>query len=596
MRKLNETFLKNLETGELSALLKCIKADTELDLQIRDNYVNIYYKGGNILKISPRSFYFDKMYFNDYNTIKSSEAKKDKVLLRQYKEKCKNLKKHIKSQPKEYFRQAKEIMDKWDIALKDVVRHNEKKAQQQIAIANKNDTDYVVLDLEYSVSRNSDFFYTGSLDKAIPRFDIIAIHNGQLVVIELKKGLGATGGLSGIKPHIDCFINSIGKDTTHLFVKEMKELLEQKKRIGILDKSLTIRDETPKFVFAFAEKDEKKNEFSRFYKLCLDAGGNDNIIYINNNHKLLKAMKPDFYYSEQEKQIKCLKNHRSSIFSDAKTHNKDYILCQRDSKKNLYSGIREDAIQYFKQYNISWWKCENKPDVPSGHLVSSQIHCLNHLFALRKDKYAVKQIIENATNMHFDEILTSIIDTKEDDSYISFEFAYNNDKLLGENDEGWKRGTLCTSIDALIRARKDNKVWLIPIEWKYTETYQGDDKTKNKRLERYASLIESSEQLKAPKDGIAHSIYFIEPHYELMRQTLLCEQLVRNGIADNFIHLIIIPAKHDELRTAVENEFIPMLNDTTKFKIVDTIDFLSPIKQNEKYEQLIKYLETRYWS
>lgn len=596
MRKLNETFLKNLETGELSALLKCIKADTELDLQIRDNYVNIYYKGGNILKISPRSFYFDKMYFNDYNTIKSSEAKKDKVLLHQYKEKCKNLKKHIKSQPKEYFRQAKEIMDKWDIALKDVVRHNEKKAQQQIAIANKNDTDYVVLDLEYSVSRNSDFFYTGSLDKAIPRFDIIAIHNGQLVVIELKKGLGATGGLSGIKPHIDCFNNSIGKDTTHLFVKEMKELLEQKKRIGILDKSLTIRDETPKFVFAFAEKDEKKNEFSRFYKLCLDAGGNDNIIYINNNHKLLKAMKPDFYYSEQEKQIKCLKNHRSSIFSDAKTHNKDYKLCQQDSKKNLYSGIREDAIQYFKQYNISWWKCENKPDVPSGHLVSSQIHCLNHLFALRKDKYAVKQIIENATNMHFDEILTSIIDTKEDDSYISFEFAYNNDKLLGENDNGWGRGTLCTSIDALIRARKDNKVWLIPIEWKYTETYQGDDKTKNKRLERYASLIESSEQLKTPKDGIAHSIYFIEPHYELMRQTLLCEQLVRNGIADNFIHLIIIPSKHDELRTAVEKEFIPMLNDTTKFKIVDTIDLLSPIKQNEKYEQLIKYLETRYWS
>lgn len=309
-----------------------------------------------------------------------------------------------------------------------------------------------------------------------------------------------------------------------------------------------------------------------------------------------KAMKRDFYYSEQKKQIECLKNHRSSIFSDAKTLNKGYILCQQDSIKNLYSGIREDAIKYFERYNISWWQCENKPDVPSGHLVSSQIHCLNHLFALRKDKYAVKQIVENATNMHFDEIITSIIDTKENDSYISFEFAYNNDKLLGESDKGWGRGTLCTSIDALIRARKDNKIWLISIEWKYTETYQGDDKTNKKRLERYASLIESSEQLKTPKDGIAHSIYFIEPHYELMRQTLLCEQLVRNGIADNFIHLIIIPAKHDELRTAVENEFIPMLNDTTKFKIVDTIDFLSPIKQNEKYEQLIKYLETRYWS
>ena len=47
-------------------------------------------------------------------------------------------------------------------------------------------------------------------------------------------------------------------------------------------------------------------------------------------------------------------------------------------------------------------------------------------------------------------------------------------------------------------------------------------------------------------------------------------------------------------------DYIPMLNDTTKFKIVDTTDFLSPIikeeKKNEEHEQLIKYLETRYWS
>ena len=59
----------------------------------------------------------------------------------------------------------------------------------------------------------------------------------------------------------------------------------------------------------------------------------------------------------------------------------------------------------------------------------------------------------------------------------AFEFALDNEKLLGETDEGAKRGAMCTSIDAMIRAQKDDKIWFIPIEWKYTETYKREDKT-----------------------------------------------------------------------------------------------------------------------
>ena len=98
-----------------------------------------------------------------------------------------------------------------------------------------------------------------------------------------------------------------------------------------------------------------------------------------------------------------------------------FILVPDDSKENMFAPIREDALGYFKRYDISWWRQEEDGYFPTGHLVSSQNHCLNHLFALRRDKEAVKLIIENATGMQFDEVLPSLID-EDPESYISFEF------------------------------------------------------------------------------------------------------------------------------------------------------------------------------
>ena len=164
MRQLSCSLFRELKEGALHSLLEFIKRDSSLDFQIRENYANVYYKGGNILKIKPKSFDIDKMYFHTAKDKNSTEVKQDKTRLS---------------------------------ALSERVQHNEKKEQQQIAVANRNDTDYVVLDLEYAVSTNSAFAYNGKESKYVPRFDIIAIHDGRLVVIELKKGLGAVSGTSG---------------------------------------------------------------------------------------------------------------------------------------------------------------------------------------------------------------------------------------------------------------------------------------------------------------------------------------------------------------------------------------------------------------
>jgi len=274
--------------------------------------------------------------------------------------------------------------------------------------------------------------------------------------------------------------------------------------------------------------------------------------------------------------------------------NCSFILKPEDSKYNLYSAIREKAMQYFESQNISWWRQEEDGYLPSGHLVSSQIHCLNHLFALRTDPKTVKIIIDKATGMSFDKLLPSLIDN-DSESYISFEFAFKNNELLHETDGGAKRGTLCTSIDAMVMAELAGKTWLIPIEWKYTESYKREDKTNETRESRYSKLIKTSKRLRMPEDGIPHSVYFIEPNYELMRQTLLCEQLVANGYADDFFHINVIPNGNMELRNAVENEFVPMLKDKSKFKIIDPQDLLSPLEENNLHPELIEYLKKRYW-
>ena len=610
MRQLREHFLNELISGRLASLLEYIKGDAELDIQIRKNYINVYYKGGNILKInSPKSFYFDKMYFNDYRTISSTEAKKSFDLIHEYKKQQKSLKSLLPHNPQEYFKQAKKAMDKWDVALKDVVQHNEKKEQQAIAIANRADTDYVVLDLEYAVSKQSKFAYDGGDDKKVPRFDIIAIRNGRLFVIELKKGLGATPGKSGIKSHMNCYNHTIGREYKH-FVKEMQALLKQKQELGLLDETLTIEDTKPEFIFAFADKKDK-DEFEKFAKRCFDEKYEGNFIYIGNNHKLTAKMsRRKYYYAERRKQEALYYDKfwgntpnggHWTIFENGQkikvVENLPYILHQNYSKENLYVDIREDACQYFEQNNISWWRQQEDDYSPTGHLVSSQIHCLNHLFAFRDDPIAIKIILQKATNLPIDKILQSPIDKG---GYIAFEFVYKNKSLLkdnsGEYHEKYEtRGANCTSVDALVYVQlvNGNKI-LIPIEWKYTETYNGKEAC-DESWQRYPDLI----RLENSNLKDVYDLYKADPYYELMRQTLLMEQIIQHkdcGIeADDYFHIMVIPNEHTELKSAIVNNYIPTLKDITKFRIIDPQELLSPIPADGEYKDLISYLQTRYW-
>ena len=281
----------------------------------------------------------------------------------------------------------------------------------------------------------------------------------------------------------------------------------------------------------------------------------------------------------------------------------------KDGMNNLYEPIRNNVLRYFKDNDISWWGGDN----PSGHTLSSQIACLNHLFAIMGDKEAVLAML-NGVRDEFKEVLSVQCDAAP--QYIGFEVVSEEDPL---NEKTSTRGSNCTSVDAFIYAKhKDDSIWLIPIEWKYTEHYanldksnedrQGEEKGSNgkgqERVRRYSALTDASLQLKS-LDSYYGSIYYQEPFYQLMRQTLWAENVVKlkeeKLKADNYMHIHVIPSANKDLLDkkysvsgmGMEDTWRSMLNDQSKYIIVDPQKLLEPIK--DKYPELVSYLKKRYW-
>ena len=307
------------------------------------------------------------------------------------------------------------------------------------------------------------------------------------------------------------------------------------------------------------------------------------------------------------------KNHQAglikvpNIFDGCQTYKRndkepEYLL--KESIYNLYRPIRDQVINYFKDNSISWWGGKG----PTDNTLSSQIACLNHLMPIMDDKDAVLAMINGIKN-EFTDVIPLKCD--KDPQYIAFEVVCTGNYL---NENRLTRGSNCTSVDAMILAKhKYGKDVLIPIEWKYTENNTGKESS-DTRHSRYDSLINNSEQLIGldeitdTKNKLkAEEIYFYDPFYELMRQTLLAEQVVSHKkllIADDFLHINVIPKnnksfvgkKYKISGDTLEATWRSCLKDQSKYQIIDPSDLFEPLKGNEKYKDLIAYLEKRYWN
>jgi hypothetical protein len=172
---------------------------------------------------------------------------------------------------------------------------------------------------------------------------------------------------------------------------------------------------------------------------------------------------------ERKRAVELLKHsHVFSIFQTdkggGKFGNVEYDFVLVDGKNNLFPPLLDKndkiienntVIKYFTDNKIAWWR----GDEPTGHVLSSQVACLNHLYYLRHDKDAVFQLLSSFSN-DFAEVLEIETDEKPH-GYIQFEAVSTNDNL---NEGTPSRGTNCTSVDALIYAKhKNGEKWIFPI-------------------------------------------------------------------------------------------------------------------------------------
>jgi len=321
---------------------------------------------------------------------------------------------------------------------------------------------------------------------------------------------------------------------------------------------------------------------------------------------------PSKFQEIQRSKAISLINAGSNVFEGAiggkmyRAKNRDFILL--DNNKNLYSPIREEVVKYFKGNGISWWAGFE----PTGHVLSSQIACLNHLFLIRHDIQAVSSLLKI---INPDLIEPLLIETdKFSPAYIQFETVSDRDHL---NELSSTRGSNCTSIDALIYAKhKNGSNWLIPIEWKYTEFYNNQNKATEGfikdpidckgevRKKRYNNLIVNSSQLKSNNIGW----FYYEPFYQLMRQTLWVEQMIKFKTqetikADDYMHIHVIPDGNADLLKKtykcsgldMERTWRSLLKDQSKYKILTPQYLMTGLLSISKYQALVDYLRIRYW-
>lgn len=237
-RRLSQPFMDDLKSATLNPLLESVKADHTLSLNIRGNCVNIYYRGGSLLKITEKSkhrynFEFDSKYLDSAGLCRLGISPPAIISL-----------------PGRITTGDLDGVEKWVRhipALQAAMNiwfgehpHLEREFQQLVERMNNRNTstDYFICDIEYTNTKCREL-----------RADLIALNwpsrsaerkrsdNVKLAIIEMKHGDGALAGSSGLVAHINELDKKIGNTTITMTAlgQEMVAVFNQRIELGLIE-------------------------------------------------------------------------------------------------------------------------------------------------------------------------------------------------------------------------------------------------------------------------------------------------------------------------------------------------------------------------
>jgi hypothetical protein len=227
MRGLSERFMNDLlrPEGKLHPMLERVRKDHTLMLAIRDGYINIYYRGGNIIRVTEQEgfykTYFDVQYAKHGQYVAFPE---DDIRIQDDAQRlvdCLPIRKLIMD---EYFANKSKT--------------TEREFQQLVARENNNS----------SISNESEYFVS-DIEVAIPhlaRFDIVAIRwpakdrkygsKCRAALIEMKYGDCSLRGYAGLLKHLEDMHAFISERVQYADLLEtMESQFNQLDTLGLLN-------------------------------------------------------------------------------------------------------------------------------------------------------------------------------------------------------------------------------------------------------------------------------------------------------------------------------------------------------------------------
>lgn len=223
----------NFKEGQLSQLLEWVQNDKTLALFIREDYINIYYRGGVLFKVTGSTndykFIFDMNYFNTQNeSLKAFMSDTRNRLEKAQK-------------PADYVALISDLKQTIDFHLGQGKNEKaEREFQQLVARENNNspvsnESEYFITDIEYTSGKDSKGDHTGRFDMLGIRWDANnrtknTLSNWVPVFIEMKYGDGSIGGASGIKKHLA----DMCKIEPNAFKEMIKNQFNALKKIGLI--------------------------------------------------------------------------------------------------------------------------------------------------------------------------------------------------------------------------------------------------------------------------------------------------------------------------------------------------------------------------